>query len=124
MLTSMPQSMSNFTNFILDLLAASCKGLYSLLVFFFKKYCHISLTKAFKFGIFSFLDRKHIFQRSISSSVLGRFQRLSESFDGKPEVGETLGEDTIEPHVMSEEEIMHKYWKIAVMFLVIRNTMP
>ena len=53
----------------------------------------------------------------MSSSVLGRFQRLSESIDGGNDVNSKAEEDPIEPHVMPEEEIMHKYWKIAVILL-------
>ena len=54
--------------------------------------------------------RKHLFQRS---SVFGRFRRLSESVDGRYESDER-DEDSMEPHILSEEEIMHKYWKISV----------
>ena len=50
----------------------------------------------------------------MSSSVLGRFQRLSESFDSGNDTNSISAEDPIEPHVMPEEEIMHKYWKISV----------
>ena len=68
--------------------------------------------------IIFFLNRKHIFQRTMSSSVFGRFQRLSESFDGANDANGNVEEDPIEPHVMPEEEIMHKYWKIAVTLLL------
>ena len=50
----------------------------------------------------------------MSSTVFGRFHRLSETLDGGNDVNEISEEATYEPHVMSEEEIMHKYWKIAV----------
>ena len=51
----------------------------------------------------------------MGTSVFGRFHRLSETLDGKYDLDDTLEEESsIEPHVMTEEEIMHKYWKIAV----------
>ena len=50
----------------------------------------------------------------MGTSVFGRFHRLSETLDGKYDLDDTLEESSIEPHVMTEEEIMHKYWKIAV----------
>ena len=56
----------------------------------------------------------------MGTSVFGRFHRLSETLDGKYDLDNTLEEETsIEPHVMTEEEIMHKYWKIAVFHSVI-----
>ena len=56
----------------------------------------------------------------MGTSVFGRFHRLSETLDGKYELDDTLEEESsIEPHVMNEEEIMHKYWKIAVFYSVI-----
>ena len=64
--------------------------------------------------------RKKVFQRTMGTSVFGRFHRLSETLDGKYELDDTLEEESsIEPHVMNEEEIMHKYWKIAVFHSVI-----
>ena len=50
----------------------------------------------------------------MSSTVFGRFHRLSETLDGGNDVSENSEEAIYEPHVMCEEEIMHKYWKIAV----------
>ena len=58
-----------------------------------------------------------MFQRAMPSSVFGRFHRLSESLDGKYEEDEKTEESFIVPHVMTEEEIMHKYWKLSVRFL-------
>ena len=61
--------------------------------------------------------RKHLFNRTMGSSVFGRFHRLSESLDGRYNPEENGDEYLIDPHVMSEEEIMHKYWKISVISL-------
>ena len=48
-------------------------------------------------------------------SVFKRFYRLSESLDGRLESDDEIEEDNvIDPHIMSEEEIMHQYWKISV----------
>ena len=58
----------------------------------------------------------------MGTSVFGRFHRLSETLDGKYELDDTLEEESsIEPHVMNEEEIMHKYWKIAVFYSLIKS---
>lgn len=37
----------------------------------------------------------------------GRFHRLEDNED-------EMGESKVVPHIMSEQEIMHKYWKLAV----------
>ena len=50
----------------------------------------------------------------MSASVFGRFHRLSETLDGIDDGDDNSQKAISEPHVMSEEEIMHKYWKIAV----------
>jgi len=64
-------------------------------------------------GIQDKMKSKRIFGRSMSSTVFGRFHRLSETLDGGNDGNEIFEEAVYEPHVMSEEEIMHKYWKIA-----------
>ena len=61
--------------------------------------------------------RKHLFHRTMGSSVFGRFHRLSESLDGRYNPEDNEDEYLINPYVMSEEEIMHKYWKISVISL-------
>ena len=58
----------------------------------------------------------------MSSSVFGRFHRLSESLDGGHDVNESSKEASFVAHVMPEEEIMHKYWKIAVSNIIISIT--
>ena len=55
----------------------------------------------------------------MSHSVLGRFHRLSDSVDDRNDPDDNEDEHLFEPHVMSEEEIMHKYWKIAVTVLIL-----
>ena len=73
-------------------------------------------------NIYIFTCRKKVFQRTMGTSVFGRFHRLSETLDGKYELDDTLEEESsIEPHVMNEEEIMHKYWKIAVTYSIIKS---
>ena len=42
-----------------------------------------------------------------------RFQRLSESIDREYSHKEMDG-DVIHPHILTEEEIMNKYWKLMV----------
>ena len=50
----------------------------------------------------------------MSASVFGRFHRLSETLDGGNDRNDNSKDTSFDPHVMSEEEIMHKYWKISV----------
>ena len=47
-------------------------------------------------------------------SVQRRFHRLSETIDGRYSHEEIDKDSSIQPHIMSEEEIMLKYWKIMV----------
>ena len=42
-----------------------------------------------------------------------RFHRLSESIDREYSHRE-MDDDYIDPHIMTEEEIMNKYWKLMV----------
>ena len=55
----------------------------------------------------------------MSASVFGRFHRLSETLDGGNDGNDNSKDTVFDPHVMSEEEIMHKYWKISVSILCI-----
>ena len=50
----------------------------------------------------------------MSASVFGRFHRLSETLDGGNDGNDNSKDTSFDPHVMSEEEIMHKYWKMSV----------
>ena len=63
-----------------------------------------------KLGLSKLFFRKCLYSQS---SVVRRFHRLSESLDGRYGPNEMDGE-LIEPHIMTEEEIMLKYWKILV----------
>ena len=54
--------------------------------------------------------RKRLFGRA---SRQREFHRLSESIDRECSHKEP-DEDTINPHIMTEEEIMNKYWKLMV----------
>ena len=54
--------------------------------------------------------RKRLFGRSLSQR---RFHRLSESIDREYSNREMDGE-FIDPHILTEEEIMNKYWKLMV----------
>ena len=54
--------------------------------------------------------RKRLFGRA---SRQRRFHRLSESIDREHSHRE-MDEDFLDPHIMTEEEIMNKYWKLMV----------
>ena len=51
------------------------------------------------------------------SSAQGRYHHLSEAIDSTRRSKE-FEEDHIEPHIMTEKEIILKYWKLLVRFLI------
>jgi hypothetical protein len=54
--------------------------------------------------------------------IFGRFRRLSESGNQEDDAEIMVdNEDSIEPKILSDEELLHKYWKLVVSAAKITN---
>ena len=52
---------------------------------------------------------------SLRKRFFGNFQRLSETTEGGEDDNSSINEEnSIEPKILSDEELLHKYWKLVV----------
>ena len=56
---------------------------------------------------------------SLRKRFFGNFQRLSETEAGDDDNSSINEENSIEPKILSDEELLHKYWKLVVSSLLI-----
>ena len=58
---------------------------------------------------------------SLRKRFFGNFQRLSETTEGGEDDNSSINEEnSIEPKILSDEELLHKYWKLVVSSLLIK----